>query len=232
MCSSSATEFSLLATPHDAISDPDSWYRVGHGRTFEFYATDHDVERWLANSLPPEYEPYSLVGYDIAGRGRTARRLPFRCPITRFTECRTHTEMRTQFWIWSTVLTPDLPLIADSPIHSYCSLNGLVMLYHGSTDPDGRRRPSLLSVVGRVRNEQTGEERRHDGYLRIFQSLRTAISRDLVYATRRLRSGGLGAETDEIRMTEDAAKSHGNRVLFQASPGRRLERGRSAKRPR
>lgn len=46
------------------IDDVDSWFRLGRGHGFEFYATDHEVQEWLLAILPAECASYRLVGAD------------------------------------------------------------------------------------------------------------------------------------------------------------------------
>ena len=52
------------------VEDVDSWFRLGRGHRFEFYATDYEVQAWLLAILPAEYAPYRLVGggFDKGGQ--------------------------------------------------------------------------------------------------------------------------------------------------------------------
>ena len=98
-----------LITP--IIEGVDSRFRLGRGHGFEFYATDNEVQEWLLTILPAEYAPYRLVGADSIKEGRIYVEHPFSCKVGEFLQCRQAVgELRTQFWLLSTVLTPVLPL--------------------------------------------------------------------------------------------------------------------------
>ncbi len=68
-----------LITP--IIEDVDSWFRLGRGHGFEFYATDNEVQEWLLTILPGEYAPYRLVRADSINDGRVYVERPFRSII-------------------------------------------------------------------------------------------------------------------------------------------------------
>ena len=68
-----------------------------------------------------------------------------------------------------------------------CALNGFVELQHGATLGSklffGKRDCSRIGFVDKIRNTVTNEMRRHDEYFEIFQHLKKAIRRSLVYST-------------------------------------------------
>lgn len=58
-----------------------SWFRLGRGHEFEFYATDDEVQEWLLTILPAEFAPYRPAGADSIQAGRIYVEHPFRSII-------------------------------------------------------------------------------------------------------------------------------------------------------
>jgi hypothetical protein len=217
------------------IENLDRWERVGRGRTLQFFATDEEVQGWLVHALPPEYAPYHLVGVDIVKEDRLYVEQPFMCEISALLQCMQGLEEpRYDFWIWSEILTSTLPLQGGAWLTKFFSFNGLINLQHGSmirdySDPSRRicRAASSIGLVDRVRNLDTGEERHHEGYLRIYKALHKTIKKALVYSSIIRFPDGHEEEDTHLRMTEAAVHSCQAGFPFINAPGRLLTKTRA-----
>jgi hypothetical protein len=206
------------------IADVTKWDRVG-GRELQFFATDAEVERWLTQELPEQYSPYHLVGSDLVEDGPIYVQRPFQCEFGEMLECRHGSGLeRHNFWIWSELLTPSLPLRQGDPIVALCSYSGLVLLQHGFVH-HGRRDVSRISMVDKVRHLETGEVLQHEGYFDIYKTLRKKIKKALCYATIWSFADGSERESDRGALwTEGTVQEYEAGVPFVARPGRRLEK--------
>jgi len=219
--------------------DVDSWFRLGRGHGFEFYATDNEVQEWLLTILPAEYAPYRLVGADSIKEGRIYVEHPFSCKVGEFLQCRQAVgELRTQFWLLSTVLTPALPLQPGAWLTAMYSYNGLINIQHGwmQRDPVHRTRPlaktvSAIGLVDRVYHRDTNEVRRHEAYLHLFNIMKRAIRKSLVYTS--LLIGPDDVEQEQVSgpfWTEGARQEYeGGLPFMRARPGPRVSESREAK---
>lgn len=107
-------------------------------------------------------------------------------------------------------------------VNNICSLNGLVLVHQAVLHHDARD-TSRIAIIEVVVNVDTGEGRRHDGYAKVYRTLRRVISRHLVYSTVHRFRDGHEEEDDRVqRMTEGAVQSHEAGVRYSVRPGRRL----------
>ena len=217
------------------IENPDGWFRLGRGKSLQFFATDEEVQQWLNEALPSEYAPYFLVSTDLVKEGKDYVQSPFQCDIADFLKCQREkaAKRRINFWIWSKILTPDLSLRHGTWVTAALSLNGLVHLQHGSifapqkgADPAHTlyRDVSSIGLVHRVQHVETGEIRVYEDYLRVFEKLRRRIKKSLVYSSIMSIDGQKEELTDFPLMTEGAARSHETGVPFIYAPGQRIRK--------
>jgi hypothetical protein len=210
-------------------ADLDSWFRLGHGHGFEFFATDEEVQNWLLSLLPAAYAPYRLVGADLIKEGRVYVEHPFSCEVAGFLQCRYATvEPRWDFWLLSTVLTPDLPLVPGPGLTKMLSFNGLLSLQHGLQweDPVHRTRPpakgeSSLGLVDRVYRVDSDEVRQHEAYLRLLNAVKRAIRKSLLYTTVPIGPDDVEGEPVSTPLwTEGARREYEAGIpFFRARPG-------------
>jgi hypothetical protein len=210
-------------------ADLDSWFRLGHGHMFQFYATDDEVQNWLLSVLPEAYAPYRLVGTDLIKEGRVYVEHPFSCELAGFLQCRyALAEPRWDFWLLSTVLTPDLPLATGPLLTNMYSFNGLINLQHASMleDPVHRTRPLAknecsLGLVDRVYRVDSDEVRQHEAYLRLFNTVKRAIRKSLIYTTIPIWPDDVeGAPESSPLWTEGARREYESGIpYFRARPG-------------
>jgi len=224
------------------IEDVDSWFRLGRGHSFEFYATDNEVQEWLLTILSAEYAPYRLVGEDSIKEGKVYVQHPFSCEVAEFLRCRQAAgELCTQFWLLSTVLTPELPLQPGAWLTAMYSYNGLINLQHGwmQREPVHRTRPlaktaSSIGLVDRVYHRDTNEVRQHEAYLRLFNAMKRAIRKSLVYTT--MLIGPDDVEQEQVSgplWTEGTKQEYEAGASFmRARPGPRLSESREARKRR
>jgi hypothetical protein len=207
------------------IYDVDQWCRVGRGKELQFFATDSEVQEWLLRCLPSANRPYSLVGEDlIPFDKRHYAPKPFRFELSEFPQCvyRSTGDTRFNFWIHSDRLTPGLRLDQRASPGAICSLNGLLLLQHGSC-LDGRRDASRIAIVDRVQHAITGETRHYYDYLVVFKHLRKIIRRALIYSSMQtFADGHIEEDTSLQLMTDGAVRSHHAGFRFTNEPGRRI----------
>ncbi len=210
----------------DVIYDVDNWYRVGRGCALQFFATDDEVQEWLAGCLPEQFGPYSLVGADRVKQGRVYVEHPFEFSIHGLSQAMYEKdEIRWQYWIRSKVMTPELDFACERRVTWVFSCNGLVELQHGRTIRGMGRAASSLCLVDKVRNEDTGETRHYKDSLKVFNSLQRHIKKALCYSS--IHSFKNGSEREDTRlqlMTEKAVEAYNNGFLFKNAPGRKLRR--------
>lgn len=126
------------------------------------------------------------------------------------------------YWLWSEELTPDLRLEQCERVNGICSHNGLVLVQHGLMRRGAKDR-SRIAIIEGVVNLDTGEERRHDGYAKVYRTLRRVIDKHLVYsAVHRFRDGHEEEDDRVQRMTEGAVREYEAGVKYAVRPGRRL----------
>jgi len=137
-----------------------TWRRLGRGRTFSFYATDKEVTHWFNEALPPDKQPYTLVGSEIPdGIGPLCGARPtFEFPVAQLeANLRPLGKARANFFLRSLVLTPTLPSATTSDLDGDCSLSGLVLLQLGYVDNAGCKTCFSLGIVDRIANDATRE---------------------------------------------------------------------------
>jgi hypothetical protein len=165
----------------------------------------------LCEALPAAFGPYLLVGADQVKREEGVEDLPYQVNIAAFHEWR-RVPGRYQCWIGSEALSGPFPAVAARQLDAWYSLNGLVLLQHGTRlrlrhDP-GREviEASRLGLITAVEHVTTGEVRRYPAYDTIFQTLKRAIQRDLHYGTELHFPDGTVMATPHVRMTEGAVQ--------------------------
>ena len=187
-------------------ADYAGWYRVGGRRIGSFYATADEIAEWLVETLPDEFAPYAVIGEETTPDG--LRR--FEDPLDRIRE--SFARRTPNHWIRSDVLSPHVPA-GDGVRQSFA---GLILVQVGR-ERNGRVEDTSLAIVDRIRHEQTGEERVHRDYLRIFERLRRSIRKRLVVRTKyTFPSGEVG---EHWPMTARAADAHvRGEITFSAEP--------------
>jgi len=198
----------------EPIYDVDNWYRVGRGHVLQFFATDDEVQDWLNTMLPPEYEPYTLVGADLVKIDKKKYiEKGFEFDIQDFKKAiYEKEEPRWQYWIRSKVLTPELDFSRHKMITWILSYTGLVGLDHGGQVKDMGRDASSIGIVERVRNKNTSEIIKHKEYLKIFSTLSRQIKKHLCYTSFWKFKDGTEREDFKLQlMTEKAVGRQGNR---------------------
>jgi hypothetical protein len=116
------------------------------------------------------------------------------------------------YWLRSDVLSPHVSAGDGGEQGSH----GLILVQPGFRR-EGRTGDASISVVDRVFNTLTGEERRFDHYRRIFERLRRSMRKRLVVAT--MLALPNGTQTSSWRMTARAADAHvAGSVRFLAEP--------------
>ena len=194
--------------------DPKEWERASRGRRIQFFATDEDVNRWLAE-LPDEFAPYRIISLDKrkSHDGSYEDVWSLREPRVGGPEW--------SHWLCSQVLhgAPHEALLAGVDSRSL-TLSGLLHLQHGLRMADGRRDESSLSVVDRVARRGGVEERHHLEALRLFERMRRRIRRDLSYFSTFRLDDGTTVDSTAVLWTKAAAElalSHAED--FVAEPG-------------
>lgn len=228
-----------------SIRDLKEWEKCGRGHSLQFYALDEEVQSWLSTALPERYAPYQLLGVDTIGDDQFGyRRQPHVCEVSGFLEDRQFApegsaSRRTMYWIWSHPLTPELWAKAEElaaagqgmRVDALAGLNRLVLLQDGRMRPDLReyeqrlrRLPSVIGHISQVRNPQTGEVRRYQGYEVVYKALHRAISKNLLYASIDWDADRHESEGRLVRWTEAAKISHESGMRYWSRPGTRLRK--------
>jgi hypothetical protein len=189
------------------VDDVHHWRRMKGGSRFQFFATDAEIQEWLETSLIEQYAPYSIVGCDVVKsdtRWKAYNRVVFVCDPADFIACQRATSPpRSIFFLCSLSLTPDIDSILVRAEETQFALNGFVQLIQGHRLRDGRLDESSLAVNASVMNVSTGEERRYPEYVRVFQALRRAIRKALVYSS--VYTFPDGSEIEDIRKVKMTA---------------------------
>lgn len=203
----------------DHIYSCSEWIRVGRGSELQFFALDDELDRWIAEGLPREFAPYCLLASDMVEveHRRYEERLSL-CETLSVAHSREGTE-RSNFWIASQHLSPDLPDSFRSPRD--CSINGLILVQQWQTR--GARDIGRIAVTPKIRQILSGNIVEHKEYVKIFRALAKRIKADLKYAT----IVGEGNKAFEDRnlalMTAAAAEASTlGRVRFTRRPGRAI----------
>jgi hypothetical protein len=212
-----------LATTN-SLADPSLWVRAGRGRVFEFYATTDELQLWLNRYLPEPHGPYALVGSDLLRSGPRFEESPFACSISELVPCMSGAKRpRNVLFIQSASLSPSLENAPASDFRRWCSLNGLINVQHGFVDNNGQD-VSVIGIVDQIRCIETGETRKHSRYLSIFNALKRALVKHLIYSTVRVGRDGESHESTSLRMSQGAVDAHRAGVAFRDQPGRLISR--------
>jgi hypothetical protein len=193
-----------MATSVDGWS-PDDWYRVG-GSRLQFYATDDEIAEWLEEMLPSEFAPFAVIGQERL----EDRWHPFEFHLHAIRDA--FRGQHVNYWIRSNVLSPGLVGTDEKRV----SFSGLILVQPGRPWR-GRVGDASIAVVDRIRHLETGEERRHPEYRRIFDRLRRPMRKRLVVRT--LLTFPDGATEESFPMTARAADAHRRgEIRFDVEP--------------
>lgn len=156
------------------------WDRDGRGQSFEVFASEEDVDRWL-QELPDPLGPYELHGYDLVDSGDGGFvPVPFTCPALRIASCRGGgPQQRWDFWIRVLPVTPAPDSLAREGLSALLGYNGFINVQHGRGS-DEREEASAIALVDRIVNRSTGEVRTHDSQLQVYRHLVRRAKADIV----------------------------------------------------
>jgi len=154
-------------------------YRQGRGHSFQMYVTDTEISAFLLTELPATWAPYSIIGtYTEKVNAKQYRERFQEITPCDFLILRSHGIWA--FWLRSLVLTPELDLAGIERLDAFLSLNGFVGLQQGRVN-QGKREPTSVGIVDTVSNHVTGEIRRHEKSLRLFQSLKRILKKKCIH---------------------------------------------------
>jgi len=182
----------------------------------------------LVQHLPPDLKPYRLLGiWPIKRSSRQYIWCAGQWGIFELGQAvrQGWGEIFFDLWVWSQRLTPDLPTDLrdeENTLSMLCSANGLVAIQRGLTRDAGLE-PFALGITHKIFNPDAGRVVTHTGYLQIFDALRKAIRKKLVYSSIRVFPDGTRLEDTRLqRMTAAAVKAYKSGVRFANLPGRYL----------
>lgn len=190
------------------VYDTEGWSRAGQGRVFQFYITDEEMATVLNETLPKELGPYSLLFTEMVKSGKVYKEVPHTAEIGDFLDLRSQGVI--QFYLHSGALTPQPRLSKGKGawVSGILGLSGLLNILMGSyirgrwevhrvrwTDSD-------IGYVRKIENFETGEKLELDDYAPIFNKLKRAIKRLLVYRTVWVHSDGRRFEWKTPKMSE------------------------------
>lgn len=178
----------------------DEWARDTRGRCYSFFACDEEIIEVMKTALPEQYMPYSLIGtyLEKEPKGKKYVDKYFLGEIDDLPTLRSRT---WQFFVRSTVLTPDLTSCDQTRITACLSLSGLVGLQHVRIRR-GKRQETDITQVNRVYNIQSNAMVEHAEYARVFNAFKRALQKRLVFGTRKGMPDGTMKESTTLRMTE------------------------------
>lgn len=201
------------------------WFRRGRGNEQQFFALDSEIDRWLSEELPREFWPWHLFSEDQVKEGRTYSQRLVRWPNLELSACRAQNN-RTSFWVGSRRISPKVIEQLSDPRD--LTANGFILVQQH--ERRGKRDLGRIAVAGRHENARTGELREHAEYLRVFQSLRRRIRKDLTYTTVTETDFGIFVDDRLSLMTTAAADAaRAGIVHFTRQPGPLLEEFRRRK---
>jgi hypothetical protein len=204
------------------VYDPRIWYRDTRGRSFEFYACDEELAQMLADSLPQELAPFSLVATHVEKLGR--RQYVHRhvtAGTDRFVELRQ--EGIRHFNLCSDYITPSLVLPKNQAVSAIVSTNGLVDIQAGFARK-GKLEESSIGLVNRIRNKHTDEVVVHAEYELVFHALKSAVRKRLAYTTERVMPDGAVKKSTTLRMTAMFAdRCMAGEIVARDRVGRRIK---------
>ena len=195
------------------------WYREGRGRGLDFYACDEELAEVLQVGLPKPYAPYSLVGSYVEKQGREYVHRYVERAVTDFLDLRSGGIW--YFFLRSAAITPSLTLCDGRCADRDLSFSGLLNIQHGSVRK-GKRGKSRLGIVNKVQNERTNELIVHKEYERVFNALRAAIRKRLVYTSVLVTLDGRRIDSKWPTMTElFAARCQSGELVADQDVGER-----------
>ncbi|MBC7351482.1 MAG: hypothetical protein H5U08_03905 [Thermogutta sp.] len=148
------------------IWDIENWYRLGRGRVFDFRATGEQVVQALQAGLPEQWAPYVLVNVIRVKRDKTYEPQVSYYAIEELPAVAT--EENWQFFVMSKVISGNIDVSAVGNPDSFCSLNGMIILFYP-------KYPSL-GIVNKVECCNTGEIIEHTEYFQIYRKLARAFN--------------------------------------------------------
>lgn len=170
------------------------WDRAGRGRSFEVFATEQDLDSWLAE-LPEFRAPYELFRVDLVpDRAGRYKETPIRCPGVSISTCGTESEDSWNFWLRASGVGPEVADLDIGDLVRLLSYNGFINIQHGRRHRDAEDATSF-GLVDRLANQATGETRIHHDHLRVYRHLVRRAKRDVVCTSLWQTSDGLREDT-------------------------------------
>ena len=210
------------------IYQPAEWSRAGRGRELQFFATDVEVQHWLGH-LPEQYAPYTVWGSRLVKRERQYERALFCCPLDEWARAVAGVSEEgpsppDQFFLHAAAVMPGLPTDDAAAQHAneWASLNGLVLVQHGSTRA-GRKSASRVAVTDKIKNRMSGKVVSLGDRTVVFDALRTMVERELRFTSIQVFKDGHEEEDDSQLMTAEAAELAAT-GHFVRRPGRQIDR--------
>jgi hypothetical protein len=204
-----------------AALEPDEYYGHGRGRVLQFYATDEELRSAILASAPPEFGPYSLAGSRLVENGGDAAYVedPFEGRLQDLPQLLS-AEIRA--WLRSHCLTPEPKFRRGDPVEDVCAMNGLIGLQHDHLSP-GKRGPTRMFLNHRVQHCDTGEVIYHEGYDRVFASIKRRVKRLLVWTAVLTFPSGESFESKTAVMSDAMAQLHlAGELELKETPGRKI----------
>ncbi len=204
------------------------WVRTTPGLSIQFFALCEELQGWIMECLPPDLGPYALV--TVTPRTIQQSVQVWVARQWRLWELRDIVSFGwgkdfVHLWLVSNTLTPVLPIeISDNEntIVRVYALNGFVNLQR-FVGVDGALGALSVGMVHKFVNVQTHMVIEHTGYVRVFEDLRRAIKKKLVYSSIHVfPDGSRFEETRFQRMTAGAVEAYKSGVRFANLPGRYL----------
>jgi hypothetical protein len=204
------------------IYHPTDWSRAGRGRELQFFATDGELLTWL-DALPDEYAPYTMWGSRLVRRDIEHERVLFRYSLKEWTHALAASRP-SQFFLHAANLIPPLPENKETAqrANEWGSLNGLVLVQHGSTRA-GKRLASRIAVTDKIRNRSSGKIVSLQERAIVFDVLRAMIETNLCFTSIQVFGDGHEEEDNVQLMTTEAARLAAA-GYFVRRPGRQLKR--------
>jgi hypothetical protein len=209
-----------MAAPQ--IYHPTDWSRAGRGRELQFFATDRELLTWF-DALPDENAPYTIWGSRLVRRDIEHERVLFRYSLEEWTHALA-AGWPDQFFLHAAKLISPLPVDEEAAprANEWGSLNGLVLVQHGSTRA-GKRLASRIAVTDKIRNRSSGKTVSIKERALVFDALRTMIETDLCFTSIQVFRDGHEEEDNVQLMTAEAAQLAAE-GYFIRRPGRRIKR--------
>lgn len=204
------------------IFHPMKWSRDGRGKEIQFYATNEEIISFFSLfSQENEGGAFFFEGADLVRDDETGRffEQPFSVSlIDAFDKDSNNFFRHRNLWLRSEQLTESIVSIFEREIGHICSLSGLV-LFQPSFGTKKGNSPCRLSIVCKVRNNETLVVHRHSDYIKIFRGLQAIVENALCYESmHRFPDGHEETNGKILRMTQGVAQLHKEGVTFLDRP--------------